>query len=234
MNNLKNVKGIFFDIGWTLCRPATNSWLIPLKAKEYFNQEDLNNIEQNKVKAAFKEAYTYLNSYHLVQTIQEQYDRFNHYYQIIASSLPELNLNSEKITAIVDDLVYNYDNFILFPNVKEVLATLSKKYKLGIISDTYPSTKKVLAHFDILQYFTAITFSCELNAFKPNSIMYQDAIHKINIKSEETVFIDDFLTNLEGANKLGIIPILITMHPNSDQETNFLKISKIEDLLHYL
>jgi len=208
--------------------------MIPLKALEYFTRDDLNNIKETKRKHAFKEANTYLNSYHLVRTVQEQYDRFYHYYEILASLLPELNLNPEKITAIVDDLTYNYDNFILFPNVKEILSNLSKKYKLGIISDTYPSTKKMLEHYGLLQYFSTITFSCDLNAFKPNSLMYQDALQKMQYKPEETVFIDDILMNLEGASKQGINPILITVRPNSDQETDFIKISKLEDLYRYL
>jgi len=234
MEKLKNIKGIFFDIGWALCQPSTHSWMIPLKALEYFTRDDLNNIEETRRKHAFKEANTYLNSYHLVRTVEEQYDRFYHYYEILASLLPELNLNPEKITAIVDDLTYNYDNFILFPNVKEILSNLSKKYKLGIISDTYPSTKKMLEHYGLLQYFSTITFSCDLNAFKPNSLMYQDALQKMQYKPEETVFIDDILMNLEGASKQGINPILITVRPNSDQETDFIKISKLEDLYRYL
>jgi putative hydrolase of the HAD superfamily len=234
MDKLKNIKVIFFDIGWTLCQPSTDSWLIPLKAKEYFTRDDLNQIEENKRKRAFKEAYTYLNSYHFVPTIQEQYDRFYHYYEILAFFLPELNLDSKKITAIVDDLVYNYENFMFFPRVKEILNTLSKKYKLGVISDTYPSTRKVLEHFGVLQFFSSVTFSCDLNAFKPDSIMYQDALDKMQCKPEEAVFIDDILMNLEGAKKVGMTPILITMRPNSDQETSFLKISSLEDLLNYL
>jgi len=40
--------------------------------------------------------------------------------------------------------------------------------------------------------------------------------------------------NLEGASKQGINPILITVRPNSDQETDFIKISKLEDLYRYL
>jgi len=118
--------------------------------------------------------------------------------------------------------------------VKEILSNLSKKYKLGIISDTYPSTKKMLEHYGLLQYFSTITFSCDLNAFKPNSLMYQDALQKMQYKPEETVFIDDILMNLEGASKQGINPILITVRPNSDQETDFIKISKLEDLYRYL
>ena len=54
MKKLKNIKGIFFDIGWTLCQPSTHSWMIPLKALEYFTRDDLNNIKETKRKHAFK------------------------------------------------------------------------------------------------------------------------------------------------------------------------------------
>lgn len=37
----KPVKGIFFDLGWTIFRPATGDWMLTAKAMEYIKPEIL-------------------------------------------------------------------------------------------------------------------------------------------------------------------------------------------------
>ena len=61
--------------------------------------------------------------------------------------------------------------------------------------------------------------------------MYLDALQKCGCEAKETVFIDDSLTNLEGAAELGITPILIAADPTSDVETEFEKIHSLSELI---
>ena len=61
--------------------------------------------------------------------------------------------------------------------------------------------------------------------------MYLDALSKCGFPAEDTVFVDDRIDNLEGAAKVGITPILITINPESDMETSFCKIKELRDLL---
>ena len=61
--------------------------------------------------------------------------------------------------------------------------------------------------------------------------MYQDALDKSGASAEEAVFIDDSVTNLEGAAALGILPILIAANPEADVETSFLKINDLRELI---
>ena len=61
--------------------------------------------------------------------------------------------------------------------------------------------------------------------------MYLDALSKCGVPAEQTVFVDDRIANLEGAAKVGITPVLITVNPASDVETSYTKIKELKDLL---
>lgn len=61
--------------------------------------------------------------------------------------------------------------------------------------------------------------------------MYLDALKKCGCSAEETVFIDDSLVNLAGAESFGITPILIAANPASDVETHYLKIHSLAELI---
>lgn len=92
----------------------------------------------------------------------------------------------------------------------KLIPALQGRYELGIISDTWPSIIPLLEHFDILKYFGCATFSFELGTFKPDRRMFQDALSKMGLPPEQTVFIDDSPKNLAGAAALGIVPVLIS------------------------
>lgn len=118
------------------------------------------------------------------------------------------------------------------PGVKEVLGTLGKTHRLGIISDTWPSIERQLEHIGVSPYLSFRTFSCFVGVFKPDPRIYLDALNKCGVPAEETVFIDDAVRNLDGAAALGITPILIAANPGSDAETDHLKIHDLRELIY--
>ena len=64
--------------------------------------------------------------------------------------------------------------------------------------------------------------------------MYEDALSKMGLPSESTVFIDDSARNLEGAKGLGINPVLIRAMPGIEPVEGILDIEKISGLLELL
>ena len=56
-------------------------------------------------------------------------------------------------------------------------------------------------------------------------------LQQCGCKPEETVFIDDSVRNLEGAEALGIIPILRAENSAADVETKYNKIHSLSELL---
>ncbi|MCK5129908.1 MAG: HAD family hydrolase [Clostridiales bacterium] len=230
----KPINGIFLDIGWTLVSPATGHWMIPLKAMEFVDTKTLESIPKERVNEAFAKCTKYLDENHLIRTVEEEYAQFAHFYKMLSDHLPELNITSKQIELITHDKVYNTENYIFFDDVKDTLIELNKKYKLGIISDTYPSIKFVLEKAGILNFFDTITFSCDLGVLKPNPRMYQHALDNMNLPAHETLFVDDLVGNLKGASDCGIQTVLIDIKKKQNKQNNILTIHKFSDLLLYL
>ena len=156
--------------------------------------------------------------------------QFIHYYSDI-SKLLNLNLSVQEIEAVAYDKTYNMDNYIPYSDVKDTIEILSKTFKLGIISDTWPGATRQLKLMGIEDFFSSLTFSCDLGVFKPDERMYIDALKKMGCKPEDAVFIDDVVINLEGAAKMGITPILITRENAPKAKAGFVTIKTLEELV---
>jgi len=229
------IKGIFFDIGWTLLYPVTD-WLINRKMLECIDMDIYNAIPQDKFTAVFDCGLKYLDDKHLltVMTEEEQLEQFETFYSMLASDLPELDLNSEQIKVIAYSEVFDMSNCLLFDDTVSTLDALKGKYKLGVISDTWPSVERQLKNCGIYDYFEAKTFSCFLGTWKPNEQMYIHALEQMKLPPEQTVFIDDGIENLEGAEKFGIQPVLITAKPDPESTDKYPSVQKLSKLLELL
>jgi len=229
ISQLKDKKVIFFDVGYTLDMPASGDWMLTNKFLEEAGDK-LKNRSSEEIRHAAEVGLRFLTPNHLVTTVEAECEQFYQYYTILSNEL-NLDLTEEQRRAIGQDRTYNMRNYIPYPGIKEVLETLSKTHKLGVISDTWPSIEPQLDYLGISKYFSCTTFSCFLGVFKPDARMYQDALKKSGCSAQEAVFIDDSVRNLEGAAALGIFPILIAANPASDVETSFLKIKDLRELI---
>ena len=226
---LKDKEVIFFDVGHTIDMPASGDWRLTNKFLEIAGNS-LKVLPEILVDEALKTAGDYLAANHLCKTEEEECGRFYNYFRIISEHL-NLGISDDIIKEIANDHTYNMDNYVIYPDAKDVIEILSHTYRLGIISDTWPSIGNQLRSLDVLRFFSFTTYSFELGVFKPDKRMYLDALSKCGCKAEKTVFIDDVLTNLEGAAEFGITPVLIAANPASDVETPFLKIHSLSELL---
>jgi FMN phosphatase YigB (HAD superfamily) len=96
--------------------------------------------------------------------------------------------------------------FLPEPIISEgLIAALSEKYKLLILSDTNEM------HFDfirenyrILSFFDDFVVSHKVNVAKPSAEIFQKAVEIADCLPEECLFIDDIAANVEGARKTGL------------------------------
>ncbi|QUL56596.1 HAD family hydrolase [Paenibacillus tritici] len=157
----KPVRGIFFDLGWTIFRPATGDWRITVKALEYINPQILWSIPQDTFNTAISKANEYVKN-EIYKTEEEELERYINYYRTLAEWLPEIHITYEQAEIIAYDRVYNDSNYVFLDHTTKTLGDLKQKYKLGIISDTDPSIKRVLKNAGIYDYFDNMTLSFEL------------------------------------------------------------------------
>lgn len=232
MEKLKDIKGIFLDLGGTLIYPPSGDWRFSKLAYQYFPKEKL---ETPAAAAILREAQIELEKDHLIGGMEQEYEKFYRYYKTLAEALPELGLAKADLEKVTEDKVYNKpDNYRLFDGVSATLEALRGKYKLGILSDTWPSIVPALEYMDILKYFDCVTYSYELNAFKPDPKMYQDALGKMGLPPEQTLFVDDLPKNVEGARAHGINPVLILTQPGARPREDMHCIESISGLLDIL
>ena len=220
---------IFFDIGYTIDRPASGSWMFTNKFYEIAGGR-LKLCSEDDIRKASLAGAEYLDKDHLVLSEEAEAEQFRNYYRIISESL-KLGLTEDEVTCIAVDRTYNMDNYVIYPDARRVIQTLHKTHRLGLISDTWPSVENQLRSLDVLQFFSFATYSFSLGVFKPDPRMYLDALGKCGCDAKDTVFIDDSIANLEGAAALGITPILIAANPASDVDTKFTKIWSLSELL---
>lgn len=75
--------------------------------------------------------------------------------------------------------------FGLTDNVKEIVAHLRQQY-------------------DFWQWFEAVVVSAEVSMMKPHTEIFQYLLQHHQLQADETVFIDDYLPNIEAAAALGM------------------------------
>lgn len=235
MNIIRPIQGVFLDIGWTMDAPASGQWMLTTAFYDFVGRKKAEAVPKPKWESVFAECMSYLEKNHLILTEQEEYNQFQIFYKMLSDLLPELEISDEAINEIAYDKVYNDKNYIFYDDVKPALLELAKDFKLGVISDTWPSVKRIqLERAGIFHLFDSITFSCNLGVFKPHRKMYEHAISTIGIPPERTVFVDDTISCLDGAVSCGIQPILITRNGLPDGHERFVQIKHFYDLVALL
>ena len=77
--------------------------------------------------------------------------------------------------------------------------------KVIVMSNSTPETEYVMKKCNLNEYFDGIILSTVIGSIKPEEKIYEYAITKFNIDSENTYMIDDTKKNLETARKFGIL-----------------------------
>ena len=114
---------------------------------------------------------------------------------------------------------------VLIDGAREALETLSRRYRLGIISDVGFSPgrmlKRVLADHHLLDFFDSLVFSDEAGRAKPHIEVFECTARALLAKPEEIVHIGDLeYTDIVGAKRAGYHAIRFTgVTPMEDNET---------------
>ncbi len=83
----------------------------------------------------------------------------------------------------------------------------SREYRMGIVSnfDYAPTAYMLLNKFEITNLFEEIIISVEVGWRKPKDIIFQVAMHKLNTKPGEALFVgDNYNADVVGSKALGI------------------------------
>lgn len=130
------------------------------------------------------------------------------------------------------------------PGAAEALAALSRRYRLGLISDTGLSPGRILRqilHRDgLLSYFSALTFSDETGMTKPEPGQFLCTLEALGATPEGAAHIGDLPeTDLVGARSVGMKAVLFLGVSNREDgiplaDAHFRVYEELEPLLERL
>ena len=203
------IKGILFDVGYTLVRPIGGSYWPGPYFKGIVEKHKVEGLDWLKMDAALDAAMDFLKEHHHVMTEDEEREQACQYYYITLKCLG-LTEPSEELLRELADAAVDKIEMELYPEVATVIEELSKEpLKFCIVSDAWPSLERKLHELGIGQYFHAFVISSQIGCWKPAEPIYNAALEKIGLSPEELIFIDDVPEYVEKAQEMGIKGVII-------------------------
>lgn len=88
--------------------------------------------------------------------------------------------------------------------VVAIVKTLKQHYKLALLSNSAGSVRRLLKEHDLEQYFDEVIISSEVGMVKPSPEIFKLTLDRLGATAPEAIFIDDNLSHVQAADKLGI------------------------------
>lgn len=125
--------------------------------------------------------------------------------------------------------------FELDAELPQVTQELSKRYRLGILSNLGADWGKILENrFHFSDIFEPRIISGEVQCQKPEPEIFEMLIKTSGIKGSETAFIDDRRENLETARHFGMTTIHYAREPDTHPFEPDYTIQRMGDILQFL
>jgi HAD superfamily hydrolase (TIGR01509 family) len=108
-----------------------------------------------------------------------------------------------------DEFVLRWcDIFSPMDGIEPIVDALSRKVKLGLLSDTDPlHWEYIKSHYPLMRYFPNPTLSFEAGVMKPHPAIYAAAAKHVETLPAECLFVDDLEKNIQGARLAGMTAI---------------------------
>lgn len=86
----------------------------------------------------------------------------------------------------------------------ETLRRLQKDYQVGLISNAWSGLRAYIESQQFDDAFHHMVISAEIGMAKPDERIYRHALEKFGVAAEESVFVDDFIENIEACRAIGM------------------------------
>lgn len=178
-----SIRAVFFDLGGVLLRTEFQAPRQQLAERLGMEYDDLVKIvfdSDSGIKATMGEISS-----------DEHWD----------SIMKRLKLPASELVSIRDEF---FAGDILDRTLLNYLRSLRGKYKTGLISNAWGDLRDYIVREKFDDAFDKMIISAEVGAAKPEPRIFQIALEQFGVKPKEAVFVDDFLINIEGCEKVGI------------------------------
>ena len=171
------------------------------------------------------------NKLYKYKNLNDEKEFFQRYYKYLLIEEGVTEKVEERAKLLFDELWCNGDR-ALYPETIEVLEYFKNKgYKIGVISDTSPSLQYSLEQLGIAKYFDSFIASSLVGAGKPSPIIFNAALDSVGVKSEESLYVDDYKPEADGAREQGFTSFLIDRH---SKEKNKWEINNLKEIIDFV
>lgn len=192
-------KAIFFDRDGTLTysNEEKRKWLV--KTIEEWSDKKFE-MDYDKMMRLFDMASYPKNG---LKNIEEEKDFWERYYRELLKAEGINDGIEEKVELLFSELWCNNDKKLYDDVIETMEYFKSKGFKIGVISDTSPSLQLSLENLGLGKYIDSYTCSDLVGVMKPNPLIYITALKSLNITAEESIYVDDYDIEADGARNLG-------------------------------
>lgn len=190
MERLTDIKGIIFDYGGTL---DTNS--------RHWSEVLWSKYEEYHVpvgKADFREAYVYGERTLARIPLVKPEDNFHDVLCIKTKLQMEYLIEQGKLEQTdameyavkIADSCYQYVLNVL-EKTRPVVQSLSRKYKLVLVSNFYGNIRSVLKDFELDDFFSDVIESSVVGVCKPDPAIYRLGVEVLKLSAENVLVVGD-------------------------------------------
>lgn len=184
------IKNIVFDIGNVLLRWAPQDVVRTHFPHEPFPQELTTKIFKSPI--WFDLNLGKLTEKEAVQIYSQQLALSDVKLEELLNAAKESLIPLEGSLELLDELyAQKIPLYSITDNVKEIMKFLKSRY-------------------DFFYKFSGIVVSADIGVLKPSAAIYQHLINSYHLIPQETVFIDDLVKNVQGAQEVGLHGIHFT------------------------
>lgn len=184
-------KAIFFDaVGTLLYLNGTVGEHYGLVAREVGLDLDAQKLDQ-----AFVSAWKQMPPRNPIDGPREDDDKgwwrdlVDHIFNDVAPSVSELD--RDNFFEIAYEHFAEAGVWELFPEVRDVLETLSARFQLAVVSNFDGRLRMILEQLGISKFFSYIFVSSEIGADKPDPEIFRRALHFVKLPAADVLHVGD-------------------------------------------
>jgi putative hydrolase of the HAD superfamily len=220
MTNCPSIAGVLFDSADVLMRPtlgietsADQAWRRWFPGPRFAEivQAAYPELRLDGLNAAIDAGMRYLDERHRtpMANVAEERMMFATFYGLVLEALgiptPPPSLTAELARARVDE-----DQMEPFPETVGVLQRLRDRgFRLGILSEAWPSLVEHYRRHHLLEFFDAFVISAQEARLKDDPLLFATAAERMALPSASIVFVDDWLPNVQTALSAGFRGIVL-------------------------